>query len=75
MRAALDDDLDTPGALRALDDEASAGRPVADGARCWASTCSGATLVARRLGVLTIVAVEATFEHLDCGDGPTHVAG
>ena len=33
VRAALDDDLDTPGALRALDDEASAGRPVADGAR------------------------------------------
>ena len=33
VRAALDDDLDTPGALRALDEEASAGRPVADGAR------------------------------------------
>ena len=33
VRAALDDDLDTPGALRALDDAASAGRPVADGAR------------------------------------------
>jgi len=33
VRAALDDDLDTPGALRALDEEAMAGRPVADGAR------------------------------------------
>ena len=33
VRAALDDDLDTPAALRALDEEASAGRPVADGAR------------------------------------------
>ena len=33
VRAALDDDLDTPGALRALDEEASAGRPVAGGAR------------------------------------------
>ena len=33
VRAALDDDLDTPGALRALDEEASASRPVADGAR------------------------------------------
>ena len=33
VRAALDDDLDTPGALRALDDEATAGRSVADGAR------------------------------------------
>jgi L-cysteine:1D-myo-inositol 2-amino-2-deoxy-alpha-D-glucopyranoside ligase len=32
VRAALDDDLDTPAALRALDDEATAGRPVADGA-------------------------------------------
>ncbi len=33
VRVALDDDLDTPDALRALDDEAAAGRPVADGAR------------------------------------------
>jgi L-cysteine:1D-myo-inositol 2-amino-2-deoxy-alpha-D-glucopyranoside ligase len=33
VRAALDDDLDTPGALRALDEEASAGRPVSGGAR------------------------------------------
>jgi L-cysteine:1D-myo-inositol 2-amino-2-deoxy-alpha-D-glucopyranoside ligase len=33
LRAALADDLDTPGALRALDAEASAGRSVADGAR------------------------------------------
>ena len=33
VRAALDDDLDTPAALRALDDEATAGRSVADGAR------------------------------------------
>jgi L-cysteine:1D-myo-inositol 2-amino-2-deoxy-alpha-D-glucopyranoside ligase len=32
VRAALDDDLDTPAALRALDDEATAGRSVADGA-------------------------------------------
>jgi hypothetical protein len=28
----LDDDLDTPGALRALDAEAAAGRPVVAGA-------------------------------------------
>ena len=33
VRATLDDDLDTPGALRALDEAAAAGRPVADGAR------------------------------------------
>jgi L-cysteine:1D-myo-inositol 2-amino-2-deoxy-alpha-D-glucopyranoside ligase len=33
VRAALDADLDTPAALRALDDEAVAGRPVAAGAR------------------------------------------
>ena len=33
VRAALDDDLDTPAALRALDEEATAGRPVGDGAR------------------------------------------
>ena len=33
VRAALDADLDTPAALRALDEEAAAGRPVADGAR------------------------------------------
>jgi L-cysteine:1D-myo-inositol 2-amino-2-deoxy-alpha-D-glucopyranoside ligase len=33
VRAALDDDLDTPSALRALDEEATAGRPVGDGAR------------------------------------------
>ncbi len=33
VRAALDDDLDTPKALRALDEAAAAGRPVADGAR------------------------------------------
>jgi L-cysteine:1D-myo-inositol 2-amino-2-deoxy-alpha-D-glucopyranoside ligase len=33
VRAALDDDLDTPRALRAVDEEATAGRPVADGAR------------------------------------------
>jgi hypothetical protein len=33
VRAALDDDLDTPGALRALDEEAAAGRAVAAGAR------------------------------------------
>jgi L-cysteine:1D-myo-inositol 2-amino-2-deoxy-alpha-D-glucopyranoside ligase len=33
VRAALDADLDTPGALRALDGEAMGGRPVADGAR------------------------------------------
>jgi L-cysteine:1D-myo-inositol 2-amino-2-deoxy-alpha-D-glucopyranoside ligase len=32
VRAALDDDLDTPTALAALDDEASLGRPVAQGA-------------------------------------------
>ena len=32
VRAALDDDLDTPGALAALDAEAEAGRPVAPGA-------------------------------------------
>jgi L-cysteine:1D-myo-inositol 2-amino-2-deoxy-alpha-D-glucopyranoside ligase len=33
VRAALDDDLDTPAALRALDEAATAGLPVADGAR------------------------------------------
>ena len=33
VRKALDADLDTPAALRALDEEATAGRPVADGAR------------------------------------------
>ena len=33
VRAALDADLDTPGALWALDEEATAGRMVADGAR------------------------------------------
>jgi L-cysteine:1D-myo-inositol 2-amino-2-deoxy-alpha-D-glucopyranoside ligase len=33
VRAALDNDLDTPGALAALDAEAMAGRSVADGAR------------------------------------------
>jgi L-cysteine:1D-myo-inositol 2-amino-2-deoxy-alpha-D-glucopyranoside ligase len=33
VRAALDDDLDTPTALRALDEEATNGRPVGDGAR------------------------------------------
>ena len=33
VRAALDDDLDTPGALRALDEEATAGRAVVAGAR------------------------------------------
>ena len=33
VRAALDDDLDTPAALRALDEEATAGRPVVEGAR------------------------------------------
>jgi L-cysteine:1D-myo-inositol 2-amino-2-deoxy-alpha-D-glucopyranoside ligase len=32
VRAALDDDLDTPGALAALDEEAKAGRPVVAGA-------------------------------------------
>jgi len=32
-RAALADDLDTPGALRALDAQASAGRSVVHGAR------------------------------------------
>ena len=32
VRARLDDDLDTPGALAALDDEADAGRPVVQGA-------------------------------------------
>ena len=32
VRAALDDDLDTPAALAALDDEASLGRPVVRGA-------------------------------------------
>jgi L-cysteine:1D-myo-inositol 2-amino-2-deoxy-alpha-D-glucopyranoside ligase len=32
VRAALDDDLDTPTALAALDDEASLGRPVVQGA-------------------------------------------
>ena len=32
VRAFLDDDLDTPGALAALDDEASLGRPVVQGA-------------------------------------------
>jgi hypothetical protein len=33
VRAALDEDLDTLAALRALDAEAAAGRPVAPGAR------------------------------------------
>jgi L-cysteine:1D-myo-inositol 2-amino-2-deoxy-alpha-D-glucopyranoside ligase len=33
VRSHLDDDLDTPGALAALDDEADAGRPVDEGAR------------------------------------------
>ena len=33
VRAALDDDLDTPAALRALDEEATSGRPVGEGAR------------------------------------------
>ncbi len=33
VRAALDDDLDTPRALRVLDEAAAAGLPVADGAR------------------------------------------
>jgi L-cysteine:1D-myo-inositol 2-amino-2-deoxy-alpha-D-glucopyranoside ligase len=33
VRAALDDDLDTPSALLALDAEAAGGRPVRDGAR------------------------------------------
>ncbi len=33
VRAALDDDLDTPKALRALDQAAANGQPVADGAR------------------------------------------
>jgi L-cysteine:1D-myo-inositol 2-amino-2-deoxy-alpha-D-glucopyranoside ligase len=33
VRAALDEDLDTPAALQALDDAATAGLPVADGAR------------------------------------------
>jgi L-cysteine:1D-myo-inositol 2-amino-2-deoxy-alpha-D-glucopyranoside ligase len=33
VRAALDDDLDTPAALGAVDEEATAGRPVADAAR------------------------------------------
>jgi hypothetical protein len=33
VREALDEDLDTPAALRALDEEATAGRPVSDGAR------------------------------------------
>jgi L-cysteine:1D-myo-inositol 2-amino-2-deoxy-alpha-D-glucopyranoside ligase len=32
VRARLDDDLDTPGALRALDEEAAAGRSVVAGA-------------------------------------------
>jgi L-cysteine:1D-myo-inositol 2-amino-2-deoxy-alpha-D-glucopyranoside ligase len=32
VREALDDDLDTPAALDALDEEAKAGRPVAAGA-------------------------------------------
>jgi L-cysteine:1D-myo-inositol 2-amino-2-deoxy-alpha-D-glucopyranoside ligase len=32
VRAHLDDDLDTPGALAALDAEAAAGRPVVAGA-------------------------------------------
>jgi hypothetical protein len=32
VRAALDNDLDTPGALAALDAEAAAGRPVVRGA-------------------------------------------
>ena len=32
VRAALDDDLDTPGALEALDREAKAGRSVRAGA-------------------------------------------
>jgi L-cysteine:1D-myo-inositol 2-amino-2-deoxy-alpha-D-glucopyranoside ligase len=32
VRAHLDDDLDTPGAMAALDDEADAGRPVDGGA-------------------------------------------
>jgi L-cysteine:1D-myo-inositol 2-amino-2-deoxy-alpha-D-glucopyranoside ligase len=32
VRARLDDDLDTPGALAALDGEAAAGRPVVRGA-------------------------------------------
>jgi L-cysteine:1D-myo-inositol 2-amino-2-deoxy-alpha-D-glucopyranoside ligase len=33
VRAALDDDLDTPAALGAVDEEAAAGRPVGDAAR------------------------------------------
>jgi hypothetical protein len=33
VRAALDDDLDTPGALEALDAEAMAGRSVGSGAQ------------------------------------------
>jgi L-cysteine:1D-myo-inositol 2-amino-2-deoxy-alpha-D-glucopyranoside ligase len=33
VREALDEDLDTPAALRALDEEATAGRPVGAGAR------------------------------------------
>ena len=37
VRAALDDDLDTPKALRALDEAAAAGRAVADGRAFWAS--------------------------------------
>jgi len=32
VRAALDNDLDTPTALAALDDEAALGRPVVQGA-------------------------------------------
>jgi L-cysteine:1D-myo-inositol 2-amino-2-deoxy-alpha-D-glucopyranoside ligase len=33
VRAALDEDLDTPAALVAVDEEAAAGRPIADAAR------------------------------------------
>jgi hypothetical protein len=32
VRGRLDDDLDTPGALAALDEEAASGRPVVRGA-------------------------------------------
>ena len=42
VRDALDDDLDTPAALAAVDDAVARGEGVARGrARCWASTSVG----------------------------------
>ena len=44
-RAALAEDLDAPGALAALDAEASAGRSVVEERRCWGSSCRSAAEV------------------------------